>query len=87
MGSPRPQGRGLFLEFSASSTRIFDQGPNGWESAQHRIVALQRVGMRINEQHGYEGMVNVCDTVRAAGNAGGATELEGIWDGIGEWRR
>lgn len=58
-----------------------------WPSAAERVALLQRVGIRINERHGYEGMVCVCDAVRAGGNPIGARELEGLWDGIGEWRR
>jgi hypothetical protein len=51
------------------------------------VAELQKVGIRIHQQYGYEGMVNACDTIRAEGNPLGARELEGLWDGIGEWRR
>lgn len=58
-----------------------------WSSAAERVAELQKVGIRIDSQYGYEGMVNVCDSLRAAGDPIGARELEGLWDGIGEWRR
>ncbi|MBI4349547.1 MAG: hypothetical protein HY553_22115 [Elusimicrobia bacterium] len=72
--------------FVQELVELFAQGPN-WPSAAERVAALQRVGIRINRSHGYEGMVFVCDAVRDAGNRVGAAELEGLWDGIGEWRR
>ena len=43
------------------------------------------IGREINAAYGYDGMVNVCDSIRAKIGASPARTLEYTWNGIGEW--
>lgn len=44
------------------------------------------IGREINQHHGYNGMVTVCDTLRFKISVNAAQTLEYVWDGIGEWQ-
>lgn len=46
----------------------------------------RRIGERINSSRGYDGMVTVCDTLRFVISVSAANDLEGVWDGIGQWK-
>lgn len=46
----------------------------------------REIGKEINQLHGYNGMVTVCDTLRFKISAPAARALEYVWDGIGEWQ-
>jgi hypothetical protein len=47
---------------------------------------VREIGREINAAYGYDGMVNVCDSIRAKFGASPARTLEYTWDGIGEWQ-
>ena len=44
------------------------------------------IGRAINAAYGYNGMVNVCDSIRAKFGGSPARTLEYTWNGIGEWQ-
>ncbi|HTR83482.1 MAG TPA: hypothetical protein VMI56_03315 [Reyranella sp.] len=44
------------------------------------------IGREIYAAHGHDGMVKVCDAIRAQLGGGPARDLEYKWNGVGEWR-
>lgn len=44
-----------------------------------------RLGQEIYNKYGHQGMIDVCDNVRAVLGVGPARDLEYKWSGIGEW--